>query len=50
MVTSQKDWLVLKSVAAKKTPEELEGKVIIGEFVNIERHAPANAAAAGEQV
>jgi hypothetical protein len=49
MVTSQKDWLVLKSVAEKKTPEELAGKVIIGEFVNIEGHEPASAAAPKEQ-
>ena len=49
MVTSQKDWMVLKSVAAKKTPEELSGKTIIGEFVNIERHAPAGAATSKEQ-
>jgi hypothetical protein len=49
MVTSQKDWMVLKSVAEKKTPEELVGKTIIGEFVKIERHSPASAAAPKEQ-
>ena len=49
MVTSQKDWMVLKSVAEKKTPEELAKKVIIGEFVNIERHALVSAAAPKKQ-
>jgi 2-oxoglutarate ferredoxin oxidoreductase subunit beta len=49
MITSQKDWMVLKSVAEKKTPEELAGKIVIGEFVNIERHAPDSAAAPKEQ-
>lgn len=49
MLVSQKDWMVLKSVAEKKTPEQLAGKVIIGEFVNIDRHAPPAAATVKEQ-
>lgn len=50
MLVSQKDWMVLKSVAEKKTPEQLAGKVIIGEFVNIDRHTPVAAATVKEQV
>jgi len=49
MITSQKDWMVLKSVAEKKTPDELVGKVIIGEFVNIDRRPQTDAAVAKEQ-
>ncbi len=49
MIVSQKDWLVLKSVADKKTSEELTGKTIIGEFVNIERTVSQPATASREQ-
>ncbi|MDO9099194.1 MAG: thiamine pyrophosphate-dependent enzyme [Caldisericota bacterium] len=41
MIVSQKDWLVLKSVADKKSPQELAGKIVIGEFVNIPPPGPA---------
>lgn len=49
MITSQKDWMVLKSIAEKKTSDELAGKVVIGEFVNIDHRPPANTAVAKEQ-
>ncbi|MCE5192980.1 MAG: thiamine pyrophosphate-dependent enzyme [Candidatus Cryosericum sp.] len=49
MLVSQKDWMVLKSVADKKTPEELVGKTVIGEFVNIERNPAQSGEAPKEQ-
>lgn len=49
MITSQKDWMVLKSVADKKKPEELAGKVVIGEFVNIIGTRQTDPGAAKEQ-
>ncbi len=49
MITSQKDWMVLKNVADKKNPEELAGKVVIGEFVNIIGARQADIDAAKEQ-
>ncbi len=48
MIVAQKDWLILKSVADKKPPEELAGKMVIGEFVNMERNT-AQTTAPGEQ-
>ena len=37
MVDRIRDVTVLKSAAAKMSPEELEGRVVIGEFVNTDR-------------